>query len=115
MRATLARVKLELYQRRHEPVKETGKWLGAAVSGYYQYFCVPGNLPMMAHFRHRVKRLWRRALIRRGGQPKPSWEPSPMAEVLEGRITQRWRMVGGGLRWRCEEVRWGGMGLRRRG
>lgn len=74
MRATLARVKQELYQRMHEPVKETGKWLGAVVSGYYQYFCVPGNLPMMARFRHRVTRLWRRVLIRRGGQRKPSWE-----------------------------------------
>jgi len=73
MRATLARVKQELYQRMHEPVKETGKWLGSVVSGYYQYFCVPGNLPMMARFRHRVQLLWRRALIRRGGQRKPSW------------------------------------------
>lgn len=74
MRATLARVKQELSKRMHEPVKETGKWLHSVVLGYYQYFCVPGNLPMMARFRHRVKRLWRRALIRRGGQRKPRWE-----------------------------------------
>jgi RNA-directed DNA polymerase len=74
MRTTLARVKQELLHRMHEPVKETGQWLQSVVTGYYRYFCVPGNLPMMARFRHRVKRLWRRVLICRGGQHKPSWE-----------------------------------------
>jgi group II intron reverse transcriptase/maturase len=74
MRATLERIKLELRTRMHEPVRDVGKWLRSVIDGYYRYHCVPGNLPMMARFRHRVKLLWRRALRNRGGKRKPSWK-----------------------------------------
>lgn len=74
MRARLERVKLGLRTRMHEPVREAGKWLRSVIVGYYRYHCVPGNLPMMARFRHRVTLLWRRALRNRGGKRKPSWK-----------------------------------------
>lgn len=73
MRATLERIKQELRARMHEPVVHVGTWLKRVVSGYYRYHCVPGNMPPMAIFRHRVELLWRRALRNRGGKRKPSW------------------------------------------
>jgi group II intron reverse transcriptase/maturase len=74
MRARLLAIKLELRRRMHQPVRETGQWLKSVMTGYYRYHAVHGNLPMMARFRTRVKRLWRQVLRRRGGNHKPSWE-----------------------------------------
>jgi RNA-directed DNA polymerase len=74
MRARLTAIKLELRRRMHHPVRETGQWLRSVMTGYYRYHAVHGNLPMMARFRHRVKRLWRHALRRRGNSHKPSWK-----------------------------------------
>jgi group II intron reverse transcriptase/maturase len=74
MRARLAVLQVELRRRLHRPVGETGTWLRSVVRGYYHYHAVPGNLPMMARFRHRLVRLWRQALIRRGGRRRPSWK-----------------------------------------
>lgn len=74
MRATLLRIKQELRARMHEPVAHAGAWLKQVVSGYYRYHCVPGNLPLMAVFRHRVELIWRRVLRNRGGKRKPSWQ-----------------------------------------
>jgi group II intron reverse transcriptase/maturase len=74
MRARLAALKLQLRKRMHRPVIETGRWLRSVVRGYYQYHAVPGNLPMMGRFRYRLVRLWRHALVRRGGRKRPSWQ-----------------------------------------
>jgi RNA-directed DNA polymerase len=73
MRARLQVIKLELRKRMHQPVGTTGKWLRSVMLGYYRYHAVPGNLSMLARFRHRVVLLWRHALLRRGGKRKPSW------------------------------------------
>lgn len=74
MRAVLLRIKQELRARMHEPAETVGAWLKQVMGGYYRYHCVPGNLPRMAVFRHRVELLWRRALRNRGGKRKPSWK-----------------------------------------
>jgi RNA-directed DNA polymerase len=74
MRARLAAIKLELRRRMHCPVGETGRWLRSVVRGYYQYHAVPGNLVMLARFRYRLVRLWRQALLRRGGRKQPRWQ-----------------------------------------
>jgi len=73
MRTRLQAIKLELRKRMHHKVHETGKWLRSVITGYYRYHAVPGNLPMMARFRHRVVLLWRHVLFRRGGKHKPRW------------------------------------------
>ena len=73
MRARLAALKLELRKRMHRPVGETGQWLRSVVRGYYQYHAVPGNTSMLARFRHRLVRLWRHALLRRGGPRRLTW------------------------------------------
>ena len=74
MRARLAAIKLELRRRMHRPVRDTGQWLRAVVRGYYQYHAVPGNVSMLGRFRHRLVRLWRHALVRRGGKHRPTWQ-----------------------------------------
>jgi len=74
MRARLAIIKLELRKRRHDRVRETGHWLRSVVTGYYRYHAVPGNLNMLFRFRCRLARLWRQALLRRGGKRQLSWE-----------------------------------------
>lgn len=73
MRARLSAIKQELRWRMHRPLPETGRWLRSVVRGYYQYHAVPGNLHRMARFRYRLLRLWRRALLRRGGRRRPTW------------------------------------------
>ena len=73
MRARLAAIKLQLRQRIHRPVAETGSWLRSILRGYYRYHAVPGNLPMLSHFRHRLIRLWRHALRRRGSRRGVTW------------------------------------------
>jgi len=74
MRARLTAIGLGLRKRMHRPVGETGRWLRSVVRGYFQYHAVPGNTPMMARFRYRLVRLWRFALVRRGGRRRPTWK-----------------------------------------
>jgi RNA-directed DNA polymerase len=74
MRARLAFIKMELRRRRHDRVHDTGQWLRSVVGGYYRYHAVPGNLKMLSRFRYRLARLWRQALLRRGGKRRLSWE-----------------------------------------
>jgi len=73
MQVRLSAIKLDLRKRMHRPVRETGAWLRAVIRGYYQYHGVPGNMPMMSRFRHRLIRLWRQSLRRRGGRRRPRW------------------------------------------
>ena len=49
----------------HEPSPSVGEWLQKVTLGYYQYHAVPGNLNRLQLFRHRLRRLWRRVLVRR--------------------------------------------------
>jgi RNA-directed DNA polymerase len=73
MRKTLAAIKEALKRRRHEPVQETGKWLGRVVQGYFNYFAVPGNLKRLDGFRKAVYRLCRGALMRRSQKHRLQW------------------------------------------
>lgn len=73
MRAKLREVKEELMRRRHEPVSEQGKWLGAVVRGYLQYHAVPLNFQRMRRFREETIRHWRRALTRRSQKGRVTW------------------------------------------
>src|SRR3954468_15489861 len=74
MVAKLLAVKAELVRRRHEPKAAVRAWLQKVTSGYYRYHAVPGNLPLLLAFRHRLRRLWRIVLIRRSQRGGVSWE-----------------------------------------
>jgi hypothetical protein len=74
MTAKLLAVKAELIRRRHQPKAAVGEWLQKVVLGYYRYHAVPGNLPQLKIFRHRLRRLWRMVLIHRSQRGYVSWE-----------------------------------------
>ena len=73
MRKKLQEIKLQLQQRMHDPVPQTGKWLRSVVQGYFNYHAVPGNLDSLGVFRDRVFRLWGQALRRRSQKSTPHW------------------------------------------
>ena len=73
MRSKLRQIKQQLRDRMHDPVPQTGEWLKSVVQGYFNYHAVPGNMESLNVFRHRVTRLWRRVLLRRGGKRRPNW------------------------------------------
>ncbi len=87
MRAKLRELKESLWRRMHDSIAETGQWLRALVSGHLRYFGVPRNYLALDRFRDRVRRLWRRALMRRSqkgyisearmSQIASCWLPTP--------------------------------------
>ena len=58
-------VKQELWSRMHENIKTTGKWLGTVITGYANYYAVPGNMRIVKAFYTRCVREWLRVLRRR--------------------------------------------------
>ena len=66
MHAKLKELNELLRRRMHDSIAETGKWLGAVVRGHFRYYGVPLNYPALDRFHDRVRRLWRRALMRLG-------------------------------------------------
>ena len=62
-----------LFQRRHDPVIETGAWLKSVVQGYFNYHSVPGNLDCLDEFRTQIIRHWLAALRRRSQRSRLTW------------------------------------------
>jgi group II intron reverse transcriptase/maturase len=81
MRAKLEEIKLQILNRTHDPIEQTGKWLQSVVQGYFNYHAVPGNLDSLYVFRYRLTLLWRRALIRRSQRHRLNWER--MRQLIE--------------------------------
>ncbi|MGH3500682.1 MAG: reverse transcriptase domain-containing protein, partial [Nocardioidaceae bacterium] len=74
MAAKLKQVKTLLVARRHWPIKQQGRWLGAVVRGHLAYYSVPGNIQQVGAFRDQIIRLWRRALRRRSQKTRMNWQ-----------------------------------------
>jgi group II intron reverse transcriptase/maturase len=83
MRAKLLEVKLELLRRRHQPIKEQGKWLSSVVRGHFAYYAVPTNSRALQCFRKSITRLWLRTLRKRSGRDRTTW-------VTLGHLERRW-------------------------
>ena len=81
VRAKLDEIKQQLWNRTHDPIEQTGKWLRSVVQGYFNYHAVPGNLQSLHVFRFRLTLLWRRALIRRSQRHRLTWVR--MRELLD--------------------------------
>lgn len=64
-REKIAAIKKWLMHNRHLPVFEIGQWLKKVITGYLNYFAVPGNLVAMVAFRTEVCKAWLKALRRR--------------------------------------------------
>ena len=65
MRAKLQAIKQELRRRRHEPIREQGKWLKQVVARYFRYHAVPTNSHALVQFRAGVTARWRKLLSSR--------------------------------------------------
>jgi RNA-directed DNA polymerase len=81
MRAKLQEIKAELRHRWHEPILDTGKWLGQIVAGYFAYHAVPTNSAAIGAFRYSVTVLWYRRLCRRSQKARLTW--SRMAQLAD--------------------------------
>ena len=74
MRATLKAIRAELMRRRHEPIPIIGKWIRRVVTGYLNYYSVPGNLRRLGGFIYEIQRAWRHALLRRSQRNRMNWQ-----------------------------------------
>jgi len=83
MRAKLHEVNDLLKRRRHLPIPEQGRWLGAVVRGHLAYYAVPGNTDAVTAFRTQIARHWLQALRRRSQRHRLTWERM-------NRIIARW-------------------------
>ena len=73
LRPKLQEVKAELKKRMHDPIRETGRWLGTVVKGHVNYYGVPGNSEALHAFRDQVTRYWLKSLRRRGQRRPMTW------------------------------------------
>ena len=74
-RNKLKEVKVNLRKRINRPVHETGKWLRMVVSGFGNYYGVPGNSTALRLFRNECIRLWLKMLRRRSHKGrKMTWK-----------------------------------------
>jgi len=73
MLAKLRVIKMELRQRWHDPVAETGAWLHKVLTGHLNYYAVPLNARSLHWFFNRVCRMWLRALNRRSQRASVTW------------------------------------------
>ena len=64
---------LELHQRMHDPLSQTGQWLKSIVQGHFNYYAVPGNTASLSLFRHRLLVLWWHSVRRRSQKRRISW------------------------------------------
>jgi hypothetical protein len=74
MRAKLKEIKIELWRRMHDSLKEVGQWLRSVVGGHIRYYGVPTNSPALQAFRYQVSRYWHRTLCRRSQLGYVPWE-----------------------------------------
>jgi len=70
----LKEIKVQLRRRMHNPVKETGKWLGSVVRGHMNYYGIAGNYRAINLFRFQIGKLWCKALRRRSQRHKITWD-----------------------------------------
>ena len=79
MRRTLARIGQALRRRWHEDRHEVARWLGRVISGWLNYFAVPGTARQLQAFVNAVRRKLLRALRRRWRKDRTDW---PSVETL---------------------------------
>jgi group II intron reverse transcriptase/maturase len=99
LRAKLAAIKQELRQRRHDPLGDTGRWLGQVVQGWMNYYAVPGNIVRLQQLVDGVSRLWLQQLRRRSQNSNWTWtrmhalarEYLPQPRILHPYPDQRFR------------------------
>jgi hypothetical protein len=54
LRAALSKVKLALKVRMHDEIEDVGLWLRNVITGYNQYYAIPGNFDALNTYRTRL-------------------------------------------------------------
>ena len=65
LRSKIKQISERLMQHRHKPLYEMGVWVRKVLTGYYNYFAIPGNHASIQLLRTTVNRAWLKALRRR--------------------------------------------------
>jgi len=73
LRTKIQSVAATLRSMCHAPVQDQGRWLRTVVTGYLNYFAVPGNFPSLQTFVRETVRNWLHSLRRRGDRRKLTW------------------------------------------
>src|SRR5215203_548449 len=73
MACKLKELRAAMKKRRHDPVADQSRWLGAVLRGHYAYFGITGNSASITKFHFAVVQWWRWVLRRRGQRPKLPW------------------------------------------
>jgi RNA-directed DNA polymerase len=93
----LARLREEIWQRRHEPVVQQHRRLSESLRGHYTYYGVSGNIRALVTFRTAIRRAWHAALQRRSQRARwtsaqrTSFDrrfPLPLARITRPSSTQ---------------------------
>ena len=91
----LKELRVAMKKRRHDPLPDQSRWLGAILRGHYTYFGITGNADGIVRFHTAVVQWWRWVLRRRGQRPKLPWDR--FAAILERhplpppRLVHNWR------------------------
>lgn len=91
----LKELRVAMKKRRHDPLPDQSRWLGAILRGHYAYFGITGNADGIVRFHTAVVQWWRWVLRRRGQRPKLPWDR--FAAILERhplpppRLVHNWR------------------------
>jgi RNA-directed DNA polymerase len=65
LRVKIKQIGHTLMQYRHKPLWELGSWLRKVLTGYYNYFAIPGNYASLQMMRTEVAQAWIKAMRRR--------------------------------------------------
>jgi len=97
-RAKLKAVKQQLYAIRCLNVHLQGKWLKQVITGFNNYYAVPGNMESLQLFRTEICKSWRKSLRRRGNKRPINWRNTtslirqwiPSVRIVHPYPLQRW-------------------------
>ena len=75
LQAKLKQIKETLMKHRHKSPYEQGNWIKRVLTGYFNYFAIPGNGKSLGVMRTEVGRLWIKTLRRRSQKGRNfNWE-----------------------------------------
>jgi RNA-directed DNA polymerase len=65
---------------RHNPLQEQHRTLNQKLRGHYAYYGITGNTRMVGSFYHKVRRIWRKWLMRRSRSNRVPWDKFVLLE-----------------------------------
>ena len=85
---TLAAIKAQLRQRRHNRVGQTGRWLASVIRGWMGYHAVPDNFSRLDEFVTEVTKLWLHQLRRCSQKGRAAWPWNRLNRLVDRYLPQ---------------------------